>query len=40
MMMTCWLGHSAIGFIVERYGEQKMLQFVAEQTTAAGRSAR
>ncbi|SCG49634.1 gluzincin family metallopeptidase [Micromonospora inositola] len=25
-----WLGHSAIGFIVERYGEQKMFQFVAE----------
>lgn len=25
-----WLGHSAIGFMVERYGEQKMFQFVAE----------
>ncbi|OKI57847.1 hypothetical protein [Micromonospora sp. CB01531] len=25
-----WLGHSAIGFLVERYGEQKMFQLVAE----------
>ncbi|MFG3688887.1 hypothetical protein [Micromonospora sp. NPDC047740] len=25
-----WLGHSAIGYLVERYGEQKMFQLVAE----------
>ncbi|MEH0845094.1 hypothetical protein V6U81_22160 [Micromonospora sp. CPCC 205711] len=25
-----WLGHSAIGYIVEKYGEQKMFQLVAE----------
>ncbi|MFU8853215.1 hypothetical protein ACNAW0_19820 [Micromonospora sp. SL1-18] len=25
-----WLGHSAIGYIVERYGEQKMFQLVVE----------